>query len=535
MLKNHGNTKVYVNLDAIPLALDLNVWDILLSTRKTTVDPFSSKSFTLSMTPSQEATAYDSALVMITANSVGTSSELLLETTVALLGEFIIETDDTQKNADPGEAVYYLLTVTNMQNSQDTIDITASSPNDWNIHILESNGVTLLKDTDQDGTPDTGALAPFDGTVKLRVAVEIPDDGKAYSTDESVILFASSLQDGRVESATLVTEVGVSGEIVLTPEEHSRCGDPGNDISYLIWAKNMINCPSSIDIIASSEYGWEVGLFDEDGSPLKDNDGNGIVDTGDINSFGGEKAVYLLVSVPENSKAYTKDVITVTGTSCIDDEMSHSIILDASTNRICRMSLALDGGELSVETGEKVNYIFTISNDGNHGEAIRIHFLELPEGWRYQITGDDLFVPYEETRSISVLLEIPSDAEPGTYQVKVAAVTETDETAGDLMVEIEVQEDQKEFEPFILWLLLLIIIAVSALIIAFLILRNRKQGGAVIHPGSSSVGHAVYEVQTFPAIEEINCPDCRFVFEVEVTQRPFNIKCPNCGISGVIR
>jgi len=74
-----------------------------------------------------------------------------------------------QGAVQPGKSVSYTHTITNKSNVADTIDIETASSLGLHIELFASDG-TPLKDTDGDGKPDTGLLAPGTGvaiTIKL--------------------------------------------------------------------------------------------------------------------------------------------------------------------------------------------------------------------------------------------------------------------------------------------------------------------------------------------------------------------------------
>jgi len=113
---------------------------------------------------------------------------------------------DQSKYSEPGEHVFYNLTVTNKQFVADYIDITNSTADlGWQVTFFDSSGVNLLTDTNGNGIPDIGLLGPA-ASVDIKVRVTIPSILPSFA--ETIVVY------GRVstyplggDSAILTTKV----------------------------------------------------------------------------------------------------------------------------------------------------------------------------------------------------------------------------------------------------------------------------------------------------------------------------------------
>jgi hypothetical protein len=118
---------------------------------------------------------------------------------------------DQRKWGDPGYFVWYSLNITNLQLSNDCIDITTQSePGAWTIELYESDMVTPLVDKEPaagcptaDGIPDTGPLAPnIAYGIWVKVYVPYPP---GIGLENTTVYAQSSLDTLGRDGATLKT------------------------------------------------------------------------------------------------------------------------------------------------------------------------------------------------------------------------------------------------------------------------------------------------------------------------------------------
>ncbi len=533
---NFGNTQVIVDLDISPIVGTWYGWITDFSVSGFSLGAFAIKIYSFSITPPDTALAYDYKEFAVTALSPNSVSELTIKTFVALSGELDLVVPNYEKEGQNSASVQYIITVSNTQNHEDTIDITATSNNDWNIDFLAIDGSTKLSDSDGDGFPDTGVLNPWDDTLDVVVEVKIPGNAQAYTQDEATVTFHSSLPAGDTKSVVLKSKVELSGNIILETEPNSKTDDPGKEVTYLVSVQNNYNYQAVIDLSASSSSNWEVVLLNGDGNiHLRDTNNNRIPDTGSMPGLGEITEIMVLVSIPDNAVAYTQDIITIAGTTPLSDDGHDSIELSTGVQRIYDVDIDSHEQEFSVIQGKELIFTIELSNNGNWEEELDIRFRELPEGWSADFSNDNPSVPLDGSRVISISMNIPSDAEPGIYFVTISTTSADGIKAGDITLTIDVDEEEEEFDIPYVWIFLMILI-ICGIIAAILVLRRtgaRQQPALTYSPGAQKTAKASGIV--FPRIEMISCPDCSYVFEMEVTHRPFKVQCPNCGTSGIMR
>ena len=108
--------------------------------------------------------------------------------------------------ASAGDVITAFLNVKNTGGFPDTMDITSSGSTGWNYTLVQSDGVTLLADTDHDGIPDTGEL-PGLGSVLVGVVVRVPSGAPEGSLERITLWAVSSLDTLQADSATAVVEI----------------------------------------------------------------------------------------------------------------------------------------------------------------------------------------------------------------------------------------------------------------------------------------------------------------------------------------
>ncbi len=106
---------------------------------------------------------------------------------------------------EPGATETFSLSVRNTgEVGEDTYEVTVAS--DWPVALYQSDGVTLLTDTDGDGTVDTGALSEGETTTVV-VAVSAPAEAEVGAANTAQITFTSSLDQARAKTVAVQAAV----------------------------------------------------------------------------------------------------------------------------------------------------------------------------------------------------------------------------------------------------------------------------------------------------------------------------------------
>ncbi len=226
----------------------------------------------------------------------------------------------------PGDTVDFNINVTNMGTSgPDTFDASVSvGPLGWLVDLWEADGVTPLNDTDGDTVPDTGSL-PYGASTMIIARMYISPTADPGDEDTATISFTSSndlniSKDARVNA--LVPPPGVN----IGPRAYFALM-PGDIAQATMTVENLGALPDTMDITAVSSHGWNVTLFEADGTtPLVDNDGDLVPDTGLIPGLESVQIV-IQVEVPLSASMGIVDRTYVTATSSEDTNESDQEIV----------------------------------------------------------------------------------------------------------------------------------------------------------------------------------------------------------------
>ena len=225
----------------------------------------------------------------------------------------------------PGQSVYYHEWGSNLGNAIDTIDIkTFGTREGWGCELLSAEDSTIpLPDNDRDGIPDLGGLRP-DGldTIPFIVKITSPPDARHGDAD-TTFAWGYSSRDSLVEdNARLITVVVETTIVKVDTTIYLQISPPDSDYIYRKFTKygypesTTVN-PYSLWIVNESYIDsvvispeappcsvrmeltlpyvnldtlrflpsrvplkgpWKVVYRDSLGNPLKDNDGDGMVD-----------------------------------------------------------------------------------------------------------------------------------------------------------------------------------------------------------------------------------------------------------------
>lgn len=221
------------------------------------------------------------------------------------------------KEAVPGTATDFSVDVTNAGSSgPDLFDMNVTlGANGWTAELYRSDGITPIGDTDSDGLPDTGWLA-IDETMTVIIRVSVPGSAPADLSEDTLVTFVSADNPDVLRTAKVISYVPPPG-VSIGPKSYFPV-NPGETTNAPLTVRNTGAFQDTIDIGATSQHGWSLALFEEDGvTPLADTDGDSMVDTGPLPPL-GSAGIVVKIQVPGSAPLGALDRTVVGAHSSLD-------------------------------------------------------------------------------------------------------------------------------------------------------------------------------------------------------------------------
>jgi outer membrane protein assembly factor BamB len=267
------------------------------------------------------------------------------------------------RETTPSKTVNYTLEVTNIGSLQsDLFEINVSlGVNGWPVELLRWDGSVPLNDTDGDGALDTGRMLSGE-TLLLVVRISVPSGATGGDLERTSLEFTSDNNDSISMTAVIITTVPPPG-VTIGPTVYVTA-TPGTVSRTTMIVKNAGGMNDTFDIIAASSDGWLISLYGPNGvTPLKDSDGDGIVDTGLVEGL-GSTTIFVDVNVPASAPWGTFDEVSVTAISSLDQS-------------------AWGSAEISIElvTPPSTEWPTYMNNDARHGRSQTLMSPPLSQLW----------------------------------------------------------------------------------------------------------------------------------------------------------
>ena len=182
-LTNLGNTQ-----DTFDLTFADNLWVTSLSDTSLTLDAGESADFMVYATVPADALAGDMDMATVTATSTTdplVTADAVVNTYANAVYDITLTPATDAKSDGPGVVVTYLLTLSNLGNTEDTITVAASG-NLWTVNL-----------------PQTSFVVPAGGTAEVTVEVTIPLD--ALNGDFDVATITATSEGGMEVTSELTT------------------------------------------------------------------------------------------------------------------------------------------------------------------------------------------------------------------------------------------------------------------------------------------------------------------------------------------
>jgi uncharacterized repeat protein (TIGR01451 family) len=344
-------------------------------------------------------------------------------------------------------------TVRNDGNTSDTfnlsLDGSSTIPGTWAVLYYQSDGVTPLADTDFDGNPDVGPLAPG-ATLDIVVSLLIPGTQAAGGPFDAVIRATSVLDNVEFNLTTdRVLQVlaagvnignydGVNG--TTSDALVNQNTDPGLSVDFALDAINNGGSSDNYTLSSSIPAGWTATFY-------VDANGNGVLDpaentpvvaTGPV-AAGAEVNLIARVDVPAGTVPGVNPV-SFTATSSVNGAQSDTIANTVTVNSFASVDFFPDNAG-NATAGGTITYAHTLTNNGNVADTFDLTYSS-SQGWTY-VFLDALNSPITSvalapgaSAAVNVRLTVPAGVALGTVEVGVMTATGQVTLASDIATDV---------------------------------------------------------------------------------------------------
>jgi len=349
---------------------------------------------------------------------------------VEVLPGGIIVRPDRNGAGFPGDTITYQLSVINYTELPDVIEMDSTCTGTGWYHYFGHTSVDPFFDTDNDSSPDVGELDAEGDSTGIIARVGIPANAAAGYKDTMTVYGYSSNVNGLYDSALVITRVLSEISITVSPDQDTTADRLGGNYDFVLTGRNFGRWSDIIDLRVRSNPDWNLELFDSTGSlPLSDNDGDGVIDLGELKARSGRRDFIARITVPAN--IIDPDTTYITGTSSNDLEVSDDAIL--VINPYTYISLEIISNQQGVvDPGDPAEtYPLSVINHGNINQIGEIS-LRSTQGWSSTLldsTGINILESSNQnstpdvgiierfggTRSLFLEVRLPDDLHPGLF------------------------------------------------------------------------------------------------------------------------
>jgi uncharacterized repeat protein (TIGR01451 family) len=168
--------------------------------------------------------------------------------------------------ADPGTTVTFTNVLTNLGTLAERFDITLAGstfPAGAVLTLWKADGTTPLADTDANGIPDTGLVAPG-ATYRIVVKARLPESTVPGEYKVTKTARAARAPGRSASADDVVAAVNRRCRVELTPDNQSQSGY-GRHVTYAHLLENRGNCEEAVrtlaGYLADSQPGWISAAF----------------------------------------------------------------------------------------------------------------------------------------------------------------------------------------------------------------------------------------------------------------------------------
>jgi len=387
----------------------------------------------LTVTIPSYAAGGDSTRITVTATSMEDStvsdndSCIASASAVVVRGVGVYISPPRRRSGPPGRKLDYTVTVKNEGNVEDTYDLWASDNADpsWNPTVSPTS-LTLTAGASGETT----------------LTVTIPHNASLGAEDNITVIATSKENIDASDNASCVAQATALRmvEVSLSPENQS--GPPGETLTYTVTIKNTGNVEDNYALAKSDNAGWV------DNITLSEN----LLEV----PPGENKTTTLTVKIPDNAENCTRDNVTVTATSRVDNTIKNSASCTAHAVAAPPPPPPERGVQVLIspenqrgKLGETLTFTVTVKNTG---EAEDNYDLTVGDNadWGPTLAENLLTIPTGENRTTTVSVTIPSDAiENESTGITVVATSRGDPTKSDSATCTAQTKALREVEVFV--------------------------------------------------------------------------------------
>ncbi len=303
-----------------------------------------------------------------------------------------LSSDLYEKSARPGENFVFNITVENLGDIEDTINVSMSGEgSQWG--TLSDESVTL-------GVSESVNITLFVNVTSDAPGGDFPIDVRGTSQGNS-----SEYSDIQF----ITTVVPYVYDLNLSCDNMDKWAKPGQTMVFNITCENLGDIQDTYNITISEDIiQWCI-----------------LVDNSFVLDPGESGTTTLEVSVPSNA-AGGDYVVYVTGVSLGDPIEYHEIMITATVEPwVYGLNLISNGIAETAFPGESITYSMTVENIGELDDAFNLTLSGSYKDWGNLSPSNVGLVPYS-TEEILFTVDVPGDASGGDYEIKVKAVSQED-------------------------------------------------------------------------------------------------------------
>jgi uncharacterized membrane protein len=579
-VKNTGNDQ---DIFTFSLSGSQSSWGTM-SQPSIAVDPGMEETVSLNVNVPSDA-ADDSYDIKVTATSQGDSSKsssAMTTTIVTTVPTYNCDLSSNilQKTTNPDTTITYTITVSNTGNSPNTISLSIiEDPKFWG--TLSQSTFVLSEGQSDDATLTVNVASDAqEGPYPIKIKGESQEDSSYFDEITLTTNIEHIVYGLRLTPPTISSEIeqGSQKEFSITventgnTEEHATCKSTGNNDEWVTLSSSSVTlsegATEQITVLVSVPSQATVGDHDLEIEGTVSED-SGISESVIITITVTEPPQEIVVTDMSYSPIQPKDDDVITASVKVTGDNIESVKLYVCEAGLCFETIEMDSlandmfsgdfGPLS--SGDYDFHITVFHNGGNRKTTDSVYFTITSsedfvdtDGDGFEDSEDDF--PDDDTQWIDTdgdgYGDNPLGNNPDLYP--------NDSTKwSSIKADEEVPWYESENATTMILLLLIVIITCAIIAGMFAGRSKRKQAPQVqqigmpiepaihsmaVEPQFSPMGaepafqpmpaETVFAPVAQPAFEEIACPSCNSLFNVDLEPRPLMVQCPTCGSKGIL-